>query len=188
MEELIKQAFLQIDELGPHVQEGHYDLIGPDGEIILPSVWERVVEPGWSVTMTMWPIEKSPTVGPQIPSAMGGKHGHSMPIPLPPGRRPGGIPVGMPPIPPGWQGGPPRPARHGPAPGIDIVTTGPPKTHKKDKRNSASVLTFLAGKPSKKKSSKRSQDPELSQASRTDTTPTDAPIDGSNPTVRAEEE
>ena len=160
MEELIKQAFLQVDVLGPHVQEGHYDLIGPNNEIILPSVWERVVEPDWSITMTMWPIEKSPPVGPRIPGPLGGKHGHGIPIPpppngrpgmAPPGRRPGGLPVGGPPMPPGWQGGPARPARPGPAHGIDIVTTAPPKTHKKDKRNSASVLTFLAGKPSKKK-------------------------------------
>ncbi|KAH7198805.1 uncharacterized protein B0J16DRAFT_360480 [Fusarium flagelliforme] len=30
MEELIKQAFMQVDVLGPHVMEGHYDLMGPD--------------------------------------------------------------------------------------------------------------------------------------------------------------
>ncbi|XDG05960.1 hypothetical protein ABKA04_005575 [Annulohypoxylon sp. FPYF3050] len=36
MEELIKQAFLHVDIIGPHVQAGHYDLIGPNGEIILP--------------------------------------------------------------------------------------------------------------------------------------------------------
>ncbi|KAK0716631.1 hypothetical protein B0T21DRAFT_270364, partial [Apiosordaria backusii] len=44
MEELIQQAFLEMEVIGPHVQEGHYDLIGPDGEIILPSEWERVVK------------------------------------------------------------------------------------------------------------------------------------------------
>lgn len=60
MEDLIKQAFLQVDVLGPHVQEGHYDLIGPDGEIILPSVWEKVVQPDWAITMTMWPMDKLP--------------------------------------------------------------------------------------------------------------------------------
>ncbi|KAF7549480.1 hypothetical protein G7Z17_g6360 [Cylindrodendrum hubeiense] len=67
MEELIKQAFLQVDVLGPHVQEGHYDLIGPDGEIILPQVWERLVQPDWAVTMTMWPMDKLPPLGPQQP-------------------------------------------------------------------------------------------------------------------------
>lgn len=38
--------------------EGHYDLIGPDGEIILPSMWERVFQPDWAVTMIMWPLEE----------------------------------------------------------------------------------------------------------------------------------
>lgn len=55
MEELIKQAFLHVVVIGPHVQEGHYDLIGPNGKIILPQVWETMIEPGWSVTMHMWP-------------------------------------------------------------------------------------------------------------------------------------
>ena len=32
MEELIKQAFVHVDVIGPHVQAGHYDLIGPNGE------------------------------------------------------------------------------------------------------------------------------------------------------------
>ncbi|KAF2441450.1 hypothetical protein P171DRAFT_336830, partial [Karstenula rhodostoma CBS 690.94] len=44
MEELIKQAFLYVDVIGPHVDEGHYDLVGPDGEIILPQVWESIVQ------------------------------------------------------------------------------------------------------------------------------------------------
>ncbi|KAF4334107.1 ankyrin repeat [Fusarium beomiforme] len=57
MEELIKQAFMHVDVLGPHVREGHYDLIGPDDEIILPSVWEKVIQPGWDITMKMWPME-----------------------------------------------------------------------------------------------------------------------------------
>lgn len=60
MEELIKQAFLHVDVIGPHVQEGHYDLIGPNGEIILPVVWDRIIEPGWAITMTMWPLDEAP--------------------------------------------------------------------------------------------------------------------------------
>ncbi|KAH7324545.1 hypothetical protein B0I35DRAFT_406339 [Stachybotrys elegans] len=38
--DLISSAFGQIDVLGPKVAQGRYDLIGPDDEIILPSVWE----------------------------------------------------------------------------------------------------------------------------------------------------
>ncbi len=57
MEELIKKAFLYVDVIGPHVQDGHYDLIGPNGERISPSAWERVVEPDWAITMHMWPMD-----------------------------------------------------------------------------------------------------------------------------------
>ncbi|RPB12083.1 hypothetical protein P167DRAFT_464273, partial [Morchella conica CCBAS932] len=45
MEELIKQAFLHVEVIGQHVIDGHYDLHGPDGEIILPQVWDSVIEP-----------------------------------------------------------------------------------------------------------------------------------------------
>ncbi|KAJ5124611.1 Tetratricopeptide-like helical [Penicillium bovifimosum] len=60
MEELIRQAFVHIDVIGPHVAEGHYDLVGPNGDIILPQVWETVVEPDWAITMHMWPIPEKP--------------------------------------------------------------------------------------------------------------------------------
>jgi hypothetical protein len=56
MEELILQAFLHVEGLGTHVQEGHYDLVGPNGEIILPKVWETTIEPDWSISMHMWPM------------------------------------------------------------------------------------------------------------------------------------
>ena len=56
MEYLIKEAFLHIDVIGPHVADGHYDLVGPNNEIIMPSLWEVLVEPGWHISMHMWPI------------------------------------------------------------------------------------------------------------------------------------
>ena len=56
MEALIKAAFLHVKGLGEHVQERHYDLMGPDGEIFLPQVWDALVKPGMSITMHMWPI------------------------------------------------------------------------------------------------------------------------------------
>src|SRR5579862_9129754 len=72
MEELIKQAFLHVDVIGPHVHDGHYDLIGPDGEIILPQVWETMVKPDWSITMQMWPLPepKRPDLPPLPPPPM----------------------------------------------------------------------------------------------------------------------
>ncbi|RSL70421.1 hypothetical protein CEP53_001896 [Fusarium sp. AF-6] len=84
MEGLIKQAFHDVEVLGPHVEDGHYDLIGPDGEIILPSVWDRVVQPGMMVTMNMWPMDK--------PSP-----------PMPPRHMPTNIPGFGPPLPAGWE-------------------------------------------------------------------------------------
>lgn len=59
MEDLIRQAFLHVDVVGPHVAEGHYDLVGPNGEIILPRIWETVVEPDWTITMHMWPMAEA---------------------------------------------------------------------------------------------------------------------------------
>lgn len=56
MKDLIDQAFLHVDIIGPHVIEGQYDLVGPSGDILLPAVWETVVEPDWDITMHMWPI------------------------------------------------------------------------------------------------------------------------------------
>ncbi|KAH6894640.1 hypothetical protein B0T10DRAFT_258214 [Thelonectria olida] len=73
MKTLITSAFVQVDVLGPHVLEGHYDLVAPEGDIILPEIWEDIIEPDMAVTMTMWPMDKLPPVGPkplQLP--MGG--------------------------------------------------------------------------------------------------------------------
>ena len=57
-EHLIKQAFAHVDLIGEQVQRGHYDLMGSDGEIILPQVWESVIQPDWEISMHMWPIEE----------------------------------------------------------------------------------------------------------------------------------
>lgn len=67
MEELIRQAFLHIEVIGPHVAEGHYDLVGPNGDIILPQVWETVIEPDWTITMHMWPIPEKPQAAEPAP-------------------------------------------------------------------------------------------------------------------------
>ena len=54
---------MHVDVIGPHVAEGHYDLIGPNNEIILPGVWDTVIEPDWTITMHMWPMpEKEETL------------------------------------------------------------------------------------------------------------------------------
>ncbi|SPO00272.1 uncharacterized protein DNG_03117 [Cephalotrichum gorgonifer] len=43
---LLNEAFEAVEVIGPQVVRGQYDLMGPNGEIILPSVWEHLVQPG----------------------------------------------------------------------------------------------------------------------------------------------
>ena len=81
MEELIRQAFLHVDVIGPHVAEGHYDLVGPHGEIILPQVWETMIEPDWVITMHMWPIPDPP---PKVEEPPGEPAVEAPPPPPPP--------------------------------------------------------------------------------------------------------
>jgi hypothetical protein len=99
MEELIRQAFLHVEGLGPHVAQGHYDLIGPNGEIILPRVWETTIEPDWVISMHMWPMPEPPKPRPM----QGG---------------PGGPPP--PPPPPGWMSGPRRTRSRSSSPSTDF--------------------------------------------------------------------
>jgi len=116
METLIREAFVHVEVIGPHVIEGHYDLIGPDDEIILPSVWEYLIEPGWSIRMMMWPFPEPPPGGgrfpprppqPGPPPPPGGTprvRGHQFGPggPQPPQPGPSRQFRGPPPPPPGW--------------------------------------------------------------------------------------
>jgi Ubiquitin-like domain len=51
---MITRAFQDIDPFN-HVKDGHYDLVGPHGEIILPLAWEDTIQPDWVIFMDMWP-------------------------------------------------------------------------------------------------------------------------------------
>lgn len=150
MEDLIKQAFDNVDDLSYHVQEGWYDLIGPNSEIVLPSVWEKLVEPDWSVTMTMWPMDRIRNRFPQAVPGMGGfKHG--IPPAPPPlhskGKRPvSGIPGGVAP-PPAWMPPGARGTTNVP-PGIQVVSGD--KDKKKKKKQPPGLTSFFGVKPPKK--------------------------------------
>ena len=157
MEDLIKQAFMHVDQFSQHVADGHYDLIGPNGEIILPQVWETMIEPDWNVTMMMWPVpEKPPMHGPHPghhgPIRPGSRHHGGRPPPGPPPPHHRG---GPPPVPPGWQGGPPRPSGLGPGPGpggppVMVLPNGePPRPARRKTEPSKGVLSWMAGKPAK---------------------------------------
>jgi hypothetical protein len=175
MEDLIRQAFLHVEVIGPHVAEGHYDLIGPNGEIILPQVWATMIEPDWAITMHMWPIpERRPPGHPGGP--MPGPHpGHQFDPnrnkngqhrPRPPPGPPQSSYRG-PPIPPGWvgeQGIPPRPGpsreRDGPGgPPVIVMTSnpGPSKSRpKKTELKNPTLIGWMIGNKGIKASGKSS--------------------------------
>jgi hypothetical protein len=165
---LIRQAFLHVEVIGPHVQEGHYDLIGPNGEIILPQVWETMIEPDWAITMHMWPMPDPPKGPPGPPGppphhqfdprrhSNSHRQGHRAGPPGPPPSSHRGPPRAGPPPPPpaNWPGGPGRP---GPPPGPGPGPGGPPvivlnpvgKSKSRGKESSKTMLGWMAGKPVK---------------------------------------
>ncbi|KAF2185409.1 hypothetical protein K469DRAFT_159724 [Zopfia rhizophila CBS 207.26] len=58
MESLLNRAFTHGRPFKARVQDGEYDLIGPDRDIILPQFWESMIQPGWTITMRMWPVNE----------------------------------------------------------------------------------------------------------------------------------
>ena len=179
MEDLIKQAFLHVDVIGPHVQEGHYDLIGPNGEIILPSVWEKVIEPDSNITMHMWPMDKAPLRGQMHPGGPPGmpagmrpghpagmrpghpQHGRPMDPRMmagmrPASARPAGVGgMGIPPPPQHLRGmggmGPPGgiPIRPGGGGVAPVVIDAEPPRKKSSSKSGTAFMGWMAGKPSK---------------------------------------
>lgn len=139
MEDLIRQAFLHVDVIGPHVQDGHYDLVGPNGEIILPQVWETMIEPDWAITMHMWPMPEPPKPAPEAPPVppqhhappptRSGRHGH-LQRPAQRSNRE------RPPPPPGWNGPPVGGGGGGMPAGVVVVGDRVPKPKKKPEKSS----------------------------------------------------
>lgn len=59
MRALINDAFDPVGgEIGRDVLDGRYDLFGPDEKIIIPKLWDLVIQPGWEIKMTLWPSSK----------------------------------------------------------------------------------------------------------------------------------
>jgi hypothetical protein len=67
MENLICQAFAHVSDLAEHVVMGHYDLLGPEDEIIMPEFWDVAIEPGISIRMMLWEIKKDEPMIEEIP-------------------------------------------------------------------------------------------------------------------------
>ena len=59
MEGLINQAFAHLENLADWVYNRNYDLLGPDGEIIMPQYWSETIQPDMQITMMMWPLPET---------------------------------------------------------------------------------------------------------------------------------
>ncbi|RFN48803.1 hypothetical protein FIE12Z_6858 [Fusarium flagelliforme] len=56
MEQKIKEALGQHEVLGSQILNGHYDVVGPTGSIIMPNCWRFIIEPGMDITLIIPPI------------------------------------------------------------------------------------------------------------------------------------
>ncbi|TID27387.1 hypothetical protein E6O75_ATG00154 [Venturia nashicola] len=197
MEALIQQAFMHVDVIGQHVHEGHYDLVGPDGEIILPQVYESMVKPDWAITMHMWPMPEPAKESPPLPPVPHPGMGPTpMAMAMPPPMKPHkdkkgkvsskaakmmGMP-GPPPPPPMMGGLPPPPTMPPPPPGMAMplpphmmgpspMALPPEKPKKKKKPQPTGLLMWAAGgsAPKREKSLKLEKKPESGKPSKSAT-------------------
>ncbi len=54
MEGLVRRRFTPDDAVGSKVYKREYDLLSPNGEIILSETWQLLIRPGWIVGMRLW--------------------------------------------------------------------------------------------------------------------------------------
>ena len=54
MENLIKRSFSHVESVDSRIFRGRYDILSPEGEIILPEIWDSVIRPGWVVELRFW--------------------------------------------------------------------------------------------------------------------------------------
>lgn len=53
MKELISDCY-RGEDMNTQLENDEFDMIGPDGSVILPRVWHSLVQPGFSVAIRMW--------------------------------------------------------------------------------------------------------------------------------------
>jgi hypothetical protein len=72
MKGLIDQAFAHVENLAEWVANEHYDLLGPDGEIIMPEYWRETIQPDMQIHMMLWPFpEKKDNDPDPVPPPIG---------------------------------------------------------------------------------------------------------------------
>ena len=53
MEDIIKQSCSDTADIGD-IEKGRYHLVAAEGQIILPSLWDKLVAPGLEVKLSIW--------------------------------------------------------------------------------------------------------------------------------------
>jgi hypothetical protein len=66
---LVAKAFPEVEILSISTPHSHFDLIGPDGTLILPETWHDLVQPGWSVSLQRRSQPQNLDEQPQPPSS-----------------------------------------------------------------------------------------------------------------------
>lgn len=61
MHELVQEAYWHFSPLHPQVKAGCYDLVSSDGQILIPSAWDKLIRPNMEITMVMWPPDEEAT-------------------------------------------------------------------------------------------------------------------------------
>ena len=56
MVSLVEEAYPHDEFPYPQLAKGHYDFLGPSGDVLLPGIWESSVGPGGKVTLRLWPL------------------------------------------------------------------------------------------------------------------------------------
>ena len=59
MENLIKRSFSHVESVDSRIFRGRYDILSPEGEIILPEIWDSVIRPGWVVELRFWDFRRA---------------------------------------------------------------------------------------------------------------------------------
>ena len=55
MESLLANSFSHDPTVNVQTLGSRFDIVGPNGDIILPAVWESVIQPGWVLELRPWP-------------------------------------------------------------------------------------------------------------------------------------
>lgn len=152
-------------------------MVGPNGDIILPQVWETVIEPDWTVTMHMWPIPEKPKT-PEPPLAPGPEDEAGVITVVDPKKKSDAPGARAPPVPPpppplgdvavfAEGAAPQHPSDGSQATGEEVIVvnpqSAPPKKPRPREPNPGALAKWMVGSRRPTKALKAEKKPEVVQ-------------------------